>query len=91
MTPKEKAEELVEKYLPEVRGADRYDYNVDAMNIYIAKQCAKIAVENEYKEKRELIFLLRSNYVITLEKTYIYYIELLNKEEQEVKQEIEKL
>ena len=45
MTPQEKANELVEKFLPEVRGADRYNYNLEDMNVFIAKQCAKIAVD----------------------------------------------
>ena len=45
MTPQEKANELVEKFLSEVRGADRYNYNLEDMNVFIAKQCAKIAVD----------------------------------------------
>ena len=45
MTPKEKANELVEKFLSEVRGADRYNYYLEDMNVFIAKQCAKIAVD----------------------------------------------
>jgi len=45
MTPQEKAQELIEKYLPTVRGADRYNYNVESMNVFIAKECAKIAVD----------------------------------------------
>lgn len=45
MTPQEKANKLVEKFLPEVRGADRYNYNLEDMNLFIAKQCAKIAVD----------------------------------------------
>ena len=45
MTPKEKAQELVEKFLPQVRGADRYNYNLEDMNLFIAKQCALIAVD----------------------------------------------
>lgn len=42
---KEKAIELVDVYLLEVRGADRYNYNLEDMNYFIAKQCAKIAVQ----------------------------------------------
>lgn len=45
MTPKEKAQELINKYLPEVRGADRYNYNLESMNVFIAKQCALICVD----------------------------------------------
>lgn len=49
MSPQEKANELVQKYLPEVRGADRYNYNLEDMNVFIAKQCAKIAVDEILK------------------------------------------
>ena len=45
MTPKEKAKDLVDKFLPEIRGADRYNYNLESMNVFIAKQCALIAVD----------------------------------------------
>lgn len=45
MTPKEKADELVNKFLYEVRGADRYNYNLEETNVFIAKQCAKISVD----------------------------------------------
>lgn len=45
MEAKEKAIELIEKFLPEVRGADRYNYNLEDMNIFIAKKCAIIAIE----------------------------------------------
>jgi len=44
MTPQEKANELIEKFLPTVRGADRYNYNLESMNVFIAKQCALICV-----------------------------------------------
>lgn len=44
MTPQEKAQELIDKYLPEVRGADRYNYNLEEINVFVAKQCALIAV-----------------------------------------------
>jgi hypothetical protein len=46
MEAKLKAKELVDKYLMEVQGADKYNYNLDSINLYIAKQCAIIAVEN---------------------------------------------
>lgn len=44
MTPKEKAKELVDKYFIEIQGADRYSYNLPSMNLFIAKKCALIAV-----------------------------------------------
>ena len=45
MTPKEKAKDLVDKFLPQIRGADRYNYNLESMNVFNAKQCALIAVD----------------------------------------------
>jgi hypothetical protein len=45
MKPQEKAKELVDKYLLEVRGADRYNYNLESMNVFIAKKCALIAID----------------------------------------------
>ena len=44
MEAKQKAIELVNKYLLEVRGADRYNYNLESMNFFIAKECSLIAV-----------------------------------------------
>jgi hypothetical protein len=80
MTPKEKAKELVEKFnLPS-----------GLMSIE-RKQCALIAVENEYHSLREQIFNLRSVGVIESEKVYLFRIDALLIEEQEVKKEIEKL
>jgi len=55
MSPQEKANELVQKYLPEVRGADRYNYNLEDMNVFIAKQCAKIAVEEAEKSEYNVL------------------------------------
>lgn len=45
MTPQEKANELVNKYFLEIEGADTYAFNLPSMNLYIAKQCALIAVD----------------------------------------------
>jgi hypothetical protein len=45
MTPKEKAQELVDKFLLEITGVDKYSYNIDSMNLFSAKQCALIAVD----------------------------------------------
>jgi len=45
MTPKEKAKELVVKFLPEIERADKYNYNLESDNMFIAKQCALIAVD----------------------------------------------
>lgn len=52
MTPKEKAEELVNKFLPQIISADRYNYNVSDTNQHIAKQCALIAVDEILLDKK---------------------------------------
>jgi hypothetical protein len=79
MTAKEKAKELFDIYecITEIN--------------YTAKQCALIAVENEYKALRELLFNLRARGVDISEIVYLKMIKDLIDEEQEVKQEIEKL
>jgi hypothetical protein len=45
MTPKEKAQELVDNFLENIKCADRYNYNLESKNDLIAKQCALIAVD----------------------------------------------
>jgi hypothetical protein len=45
MTPKEKAKELVEKFMPFIAGADRYNTTLGIYDIDISKQCALIAVD----------------------------------------------
>lgn len=46
---KQKAAELIERFLPSVRGADRYNYNLESMNVFIAKQCAIICCDEIFK------------------------------------------
>jgi len=55
MKPYEKAKQIVDKYLLEIKGADRYNYNSDSMNLFIAKQCAIICVDEilDYVETNE--------------------------------------
>ena len=70
LTPKEKADELVLRYL-------RIDNNTkEWFNLYIAKQCALIAVD-------KILFVLEFNLDFKMERSIGYYLE--------VKQEIEKL
>ena len=83
MTPKEKAIELAEKM------AIYHWTNV--CNYEEAKQCALIAVENEYNALREQLFNLRSCKVIENEKVYLTRLQQLIDEENQVKQELEKL
>lgn len=83
MTPKEKAKELVEKFQYRQRGL--------VVTLDDAKQCALIAVENEYHSLREQLFNLRACGVIANEKTYLGRIDILNEEEQQVKTEINNL
>ena len=83
---KEKAEKLFYKFFLIKDDV----YNECRMHENEAKKCALIAVENEYFQKRELIYLLRSNHAID-EKVYLHFIQHLIDEEKEVKKEIEKL
>jgi hypothetical protein len=83
MTPKEKAEELVDKYLD----LDLF-YPVGAMSIEASKICALIAVdeliETEYQSVNKLLNIIKDNkirLVISFNSDYW----------QEVKQEINKL
>ena len=84
MEVKEKAKELVDKFIAHTDS----DWDNDIIE---AKQCALIAVENEYRSLRELLFDLRACRVIESEEVYLSRIQQLIDEEQEVKQEIEKL
>ena len=45
MTPKEKAKELVDKYIPHIAGADRYNTTLGIYDKAISKNCALIAVD----------------------------------------------
>lgn len=83
MTPKEKAEELVWTF-----GKCVNDLN---MTYEQAKQCALIAVENEYHSLREMLFNLRSCHVIESENVYLNRLQELIDEEKQVKNEIELL
>lgn len=89
MTPKEKAKELVDRF------SSGYPIicKMNSRNMYKseAKQCALIAVENEYNSLREMLFNLKSCQVIESEKVYLFRLQKLINEEQEVKQEIELL
>lgn len=94
MTPKEKAVELVNKFslvnseMIIVDGLWDRDFKLDDDD---AKQCALIAVENEYNSLREMLFNLRSCCVIESERVYLHRLQQLIDEETQVKQEIEKL
>ena len=76
MTAKEKALELVERF-------DEYaDFPIG---------CALVAVKNEYHSLRELLFDLQSNRAEIPERVYLYRIQRLIDEEQELIAEINKL
>ena len=63
LSPKQKAEELVLRYL-------RIDNNTkEWFNTYIAKQCALIAVD-------EILFVLEFNLDFKMEKSIGYYLEV---------------
>jgi hypothetical protein len=85
LSPKEKAKELVYSYLTASFGT--IEEYVPVPYVF-AKQCALIAIENEYNSNRELLFNLRASKVIESEKVYLIRVQGLIDEEQEVKNEI---
>lgn len=54
LTPKQKAEELVKKYIPHIAGADRYNSTLGIYDKHISKQCALIAVDEIIKTYLEI-------------------------------------
>ena len=86
MKAEEKAKELFNKFL---KTDEKCTYSF--VGDKVAKQCALIAIENEYRSLRELLFDLRACRVIESEEVYLSRIQQLIHKEQGVKQEIEKL
>ena len=56
MSPQEKAKELVDKYRTYIRMADKYEYNLSKDEIYLAKRCALIAVDEVLKDTENIYF-----------------------------------
>lgn len=54
LTPKQKAKELVNKYIPHIAGADRYNSTLGIYDKHISKQCALIAQKNLLNKLKEL-------------------------------------
>ena len=54
LTPKEKAKELVNKYIPHIAGEDRYISTLGIYDKHISKQCALIAQKNLLNKLKEL-------------------------------------
>ena len=79
MNPKEKAIELVDKFTFNCRECDN------------AKQCALIAIENEYNSLRYLLFNLRACGVIKNPSVYLKRLNRLIEEEKQVKTELTNL
>jgi hypothetical protein len=79
MTAKEKARELVD------------DYQFILTDKTFAKDCALIAVTNEYNSLREQLFNLRVCGMIDIEKVYIHRMDELFQVENELKYEIQQL
>lgn len=80
MTEKEKAKELVDKFLPEIKSADRYNYNLESLNFFISKRCAIIAIDEILK-----------NFGLTCNGKMFYTEYRTIEYWQQVKKEIEKL
>lgn len=87
MNHKEKAEELIDRFIQETRNR----FESKSMSYRRAKQCALISISNEYESNKELILNLQSSGVIESEKVYLFKIAQLINEEKLIKQEIEKL
>jgi hypothetical protein len=80
MTPKEKAKYIVYAMLENVKAVDQYNLQLGSMNLYSAKKCASIAVDEIIPELSPLELHPLGTYT----NPKIEYW-------QEVKQEIEKL
>jgi hypothetical protein len=80
MTAEEKAKELFYKF-----------WEVQEPKHKIAKKYALIAIKNEYHSLREMLIHFQATRVINDEKFYLKFLQKLIDEEQEIKQEIEKL
>lgn len=89
MTPQEKALNLCQQFGS--LGMKWEQTNHYSLYLDNAKQCAKIAVQNEYHSLREQLFNLRACCVIENEKVYLTRLDELNKQEQELLTEIDKL
>lgn len=86
MTQKEKAKEKAKELVDKMRLGW-----LNTGTYFMSKQCALIAVENEYHSLREILIHFQSIKVINDENFYLKFLQKLIDEEQEVKQEIEKL
>jgi hypothetical protein len=61
---KEKAKELVEKFMPFISGADRYNTTLGIYDTEISKQCALIAVDELIYETQFEVPNIRQRYWI---------------------------
>jgi hypothetical protein len=65
---KEKAKELVEKFMPFISGADRYNTTLGIYDTEISKQCALIAVDELIYETQFEVPNIRQRYWIEVKK-----------------------
>jgi hypothetical protein len=56
MTPKDKAKELVGKFMPYIAGADRYNTTLGIYDTDISKQCALIVVNEVLENSHTNVF-----------------------------------
>ena len=83
MTPKEKAKELVEKFQNVELLKD-----FEGMDFKLAKECAEIAIKNEYLSLGELVTILKPSFS---EKRYLELIDNLIYQQKEIIAEIQNL
>jgi hypothetical protein len=86
MTPKQKSENLVDKYRTYLRKGDKYGFLDNDDEVYLSKQCALIAVD----EQIDLCSYVLQEIAITEGITCKTTIKVIN-ELMEIKSEIEKL
>lgn len=85
MTPKQlKAKELVDKY-QNLLFINVTEYQPDYQ--HESKQCALIAVENEYKSLKQQLFILRAKGLLSFEteKDFLPHLQDLIEEEKQMK------
>ena len=84
LTPKQKAKELVNKYIPHIAGADRYNSTLGIYDKHISKQCALIAIDEIINSSPSLPILSDAgNFVNDIEESTEFW--------QEVKEELLKM
>jgi len=81
MKPDERIKDLYDKFSPYVEEKDFFGDNVARSN---TKKCVLVAINSEYISLRDQLFNLRACRVIDSDKVYLYRLQKLTEEEQEL-------